>query len=113
MCNHYQVQSVLYQDGTLLGETLLLDYGQNIERFGVLDRVKPELEDRKYHDQQALVRICEVCETVVSVYKLECAYCIETLRDDDIGICNKDNDRYAEFCELCGEELEDNMRVFN
>ncbi|WP_105190024.1 DEAD/DEAH box helicase [Pseudoalteromonas sp. T1lg48] len=93
-------------------ETLLLDYGQNLERFGVLERVKPELEDRQHHDEQNLVTACEVCDTVVSVYELECPFCTETLRDDDISICyecNAGNDRYSQFCEVCGEVLEENI----
>jgi DNA repair protein RadD len=98
------------------GETLLLDYGQNLERFGVIERVKPELEDRKHHDEQALATSCDVCDTVVSVYELECPFCTETLREDNISTCyecNAGNDMYAQFCEVCGEEIEENMGVFN
>lgn len=98
------------------GETLLLDYGQNLERFGVIERVKPELEDRKHHDEKALATSCDVCDTVVSVYELECPFCTETLREDNISICyecNAGNDMYAQFCEVCGEEIEENMGVFN
>tara|TARA_R110000796_G_scaffold22409_8_gene65020 strand:+ start:225 stop:1556 length:1332 start_codon:yes stop_codon:yes gene_type:complete len=98
------------------GETLLLDYGQNLERFGVIERVKPELEDRKHHDEQALATSCDVCDTVVSVYELECPFCTETLREDNISTCyecNAGNDMYAQFCEVCGEEIGENMGVFN
>jgi DNA repair protein RadD len=97
-------------------ETLLLDYGQNMERFGVIERVKPNIEDRLYHDKKDLVTSCQVCDTVVSVYQLECPCCTEILRDDDFSVCyecNAGNDRFAQFCEVCGEELEENMAVFS
>jgi DNA repair protein RadD len=97
-------------------ETLLLDYGKNLERFGMIERVKPILEERKYHNEIYLVTSCSVCDTVVSVYEIECPFCTETLRDDDISICydcNAGNDMYAQFCEVCGEELEENKAVFN
>jgi len=92
-------------------ETILLDYGKNLERFGMIERVKPVLEDRKHHDEADLVTSCKVCNTVVSVYELECLFCTEILRDDDISVCydcNAGNDRFAQFCEVCGEEIEEN-----
>jgi DNA repair protein RadD len=92
-------------------ETLLLDYGKNLERFGLIERVKPVLEDKTNHDHTDLVTSCKVCDSIVSVYELVCPFCTETLRDDDISVCydcNAGNDRYAQFCEVCGEELAEN-----
>jgi len=95
-------------------ETILLDYGENLDRFGMIERIKPVLEDRKNHDELDLVTSCKVCDTIASVYELECSFCTETLRDDNISVCyecNAGNDRYAQFCEVCGEELEENIAV--
>jgi DNA repair protein RadD len=95
-------------------ETILLDYGENLERFGMIERIKPVLEDRKYHDEDDLVTSCKVCDTIASVYELECSFCTETLRDDNISVCyecNAGNDWYAKYCEVCGEELEENKGV--
>jgi DNA repair protein RadD len=95
-------------------ETILLDYGENLERFGMIERIKPVLEDRKYHDELDLVTSCKVCDTIASVYELECSFCTETLRDDNISVCyecNAGNDWYVKFCEVCGEELEENKGV--
>jgi DNA repair protein RadD len=90
-------------------ETLLLDYGENLERFGVIERIKPEWEDRSNYDSKDLVTSCPVCQTVVSVYEVECPFCTETLRDiNSISICykcNAGNDYFAQYCEVCGELL--------
>ena len=61
-------------------------------------------------------KICKVCDTIVSVYELKCPFCNELLREDDISVCydcNSGNHRFAQFCEVCGEELEENKAVFN
>jgi len=97
-------------------ETILLDYGENLERFGTIERVKPIQEERSYHNELDLVTSCKVCDTIVSVYELECPFCTETLRDDDISVCyncNAGNDRYAQSCEVCGEKLEENKEYFS
>lgn len=97
-------------------ETILLDYGENLERFGTIERVKPIQEERSYHNELDLVTSCKVCDTIVSVYELDCPFCTETLRDDDVSICyncNSGNDRFAQSCEVCGEELEENKEYFS
>lgn len=97
-------------------ETLLLDYGENLERFGVIERVGPIMESRFYHDEKSLIIVCPTCETIASIYQLECDACTETLRhEDDVSVCyecNSPNDRYAKYCEVCGEALEENMGFY-
>jgi len=95
------------------GETLLLDYGENLQRFGVIERVRPVMEERKKFFNTEQIQSCETCDTIVSAYEFECPFCTETLKDEDyIRLCyecNSGNDLNAEFCEVCGEVLTENI----
>ncbi|GGW75556.1 DEAD/DEAH box helicase [Alteromonas halophila] len=98
-------------------ETLLLDYGQNLSRFGVLERVRPVMENRREFWDTEQVAVCPVCDSIVSVYQLDCPFCTELLKsEEDISVCyecSAGNDRNAQFCEVCGEELEENKVLFS
>lgn len=97
-------------------ETLLLDYGQNLSRFGVIERVRPVMENRREFWDTEQVSVCPDCDSIVSAYQLDCPFCTEPLKnEDDISVCyecNAGNDRNARFCEVCGEELEENKVLF-
>jgi DNA repair protein RadD len=97
-------------------ETLLLDYGQNLSRFGVIERVRPVMESRREFWDTEQVTVCPDCDSIVSAYQLDCPFCTEPLKsEDDISVCyecNAGNDRNAQFCEVCGEEIEENKVLF-
>lgn len=98
-------------------ETLLLDYGQNLQRFGVIERVRPVMENRRRYWDVEQVVACPDCDSIVSSYERECRFCTATLKDeDDISLCYEcgaGNDRNAQFCEVCGEQIEENREFFN
>ncbi|MDD4864242.1 MAG: DEAD/DEAH box helicase [Alishewanella agri] len=90
-------------------ETMLLDYGENLKRFGPIGRVRPAGEAVDPRQQSEKISICPCCDTLVSVYQLECPHCTEVLHQDDSAFascltCSAYNDIYAKACEVCGEE---------
>ncbi len=97
-------------------ETLLLDYGQNLARFGMPERVRPVSENRREFFETEQVKSCPDCESIVSSYELSCPFCTEPLMtEDDISacyVCGAGNDRCAQFCEVCGEQIEENKVLF-
>lgn len=97
-------------------ETLLLDYGQNLARFGMPERVRPVQEERRGYFEIEQVKDCFTCESIVSSYELSCPFCTEQLAtEDDISVCyvcGVGNDRCAQFCEVCGEQIEENKALF-
>jgi DNA repair protein RadD len=93
-------------------ETLLLDYGGNLERFGPIERVRPLSESPDPRRQRNFVTTCPCCDTIVSVYQLECHHCTEVLHADDDAFascldCGAYNDIYAAACDVCGEEMKE------
>lgn len=97
-------------------ETLLLDYGGNLERFGPIERVRPAGEAVDPRQQTKLVTACPCCDTIVSVYQLECPNCTEQLHEDDTNFsyclhCGANNDFNALYCQVCGEEANDKSMV--
>lgn len=93
-------------------ETLLLDYGENLLRFGPIERVRPIHEQAESKSKTPLVQPCPVCDTMVSAYQLECLNCTETLHPDDSQFscclnCGSYNDYLARHCDVCGEEAND------
>lgn len=95
-------------------ETLLLDYGENIARFGMLERLKPLLDTHavKQSAPGMVHKICECpcCDTLCSIYDRECQHCGEQLKDEgDLFICpccNAGNADRAQWCEVCGEQYD-------
>ncbi len=92
-------------------ETLLLDYGENLKRFGPIDRVRPESEDRKRFLNKDKIKTCPVCDTLLSVYANECHHCTESFeissRVSECTACGNLSDYFADNCEVCGESFYD------
>lgn len=92
-------------------ETLLLDYGGNLERFGTIDRVRPAGEPVDPRQQLQKTSACPCCDTIVSVYQLQCPHCTEQLHEDDSDFayclqCGANNDFNALYCQVCGEQFD-------
>jgi DNA repair protein RadD len=92
-------------------ETLLLDYGDNLHRFGPIERVRPESEDRKRFLLKDKIKTCPVCDTLLSVYATECEHCTERFdppeRFSECVDCGSLSDYFANHCEVCGESFYD------
>ena len=92
-------------------ETLLLDYGQNLERFGTIERVRPESEDRSRYLTKSRIQTCPTCDTLVSVFAIECPHCTESMqlpvRYSECISCGAYSDYFASCCEVCGESFFD------
>lgn len=90
-------------------ETLLLDYGENLRRFGPIERVRPESEDQKRFLNKEKIKVCPVCDTLLSIYATECHHCTESFelpeRVSECGACGSLSDYFANNCEVCGESF--------
>ncbi len=54
---------------------LILDYGQNVERHGFIDKVKPKDKSAGAGEGEAPVKTCEVCQTMVHAACQICPEC--------------------------------------
>jgi len=54
---------------------LVLDYGQNVERHGFIDKVKPEHDNRGDGDGEAPIKTCPKCQMHLAIACLICPDC--------------------------------------
>lgn len=84
--------------------TLVLDYGGNIERFGPVDSATPP---PKKGTERKVTR-CNQCDELVSIYARSCPCCGAELKPAPVKICEfcgAENSTSAKKCIACGELL--------
>ncbi len=81
--------------------TLLLDFGGNLERFGPIDIAQPPMKRKK----EIRTKSCENCEEVVSVHARKCKCCGFEFEPAHCRICQEcgeENAPAAAVCVGCG-----------
>lgn len=80
--------------------TLVLDFGGNIERFGPIDTAQPESRKKKKDDR---VKTCPNCQDIVGIFKRKCA-CGYEFEPPVFKLCEKcgaENPTSAAKCIAC------------
>ncbi|CAH6911888.1 putative superfamily II DNA/RNA helicase [Vibrio chagasii] len=77
--------------------TLVLDYGENLERFGAIDQASPA-EKRKAAPK---VQVCEHCESLVNFYAFTCPECNGQLKEKPRKVCDHCGTECAPSCTKC------------
>lgn len=82
--------------------TLVLDFGGNIERFGPIDTARPESRKRKKDER---TKVCPQCDEVVGIFKRKCP-CGHEFEPPAFKLCEgcgTENPTAAAKCIACGK----------